>query len=133
VGTPATPWASFARCWLRAGRFILGQLDKQSEIRATNLLALGGSKTAMASAADDLISTAKKAGGVDHRGMRGGLWGAVPGALLGREIGEAFGQTGYGRGHYGWRGLGLEQLPSSDDQRAELRDRTPQGWPWGKL
>ena len=77
---------------------ILEDLDKQGTIRQTNNLALGGSKTAMATAADDLIPTAKLAGNVGHGGMGGGLWSAVPGALLGREIGEAFGAPGVGAG-----------------------------------
>jgi hypothetical protein len=107
---------------------ILGELDKQGQIRATNNLALGGSKTAMAGAADDLIPTAKEAGSIGHGGMRGGLWSAVPGALLGREVGEAFGQPGLGAGLGAGAGLAWIALAHRSSMRAGWRGRTPRAW-----
>ena len=69
---------------------LLDELDKQGQIRATNNLALGGSKTAMATAADNLIPTAKKVGAMGHGG--GGAISMLAGAELGGHLGSAVGQ-----------------------------------------
>jgi hypothetical protein len=64
---------------------LLEELDKQGQIRATNNLALGGSKTAMATTADNLIPTANKVGAVGHGG------GTALSVLAGHELGDTLG------------------------------------------
>ena len=69
---------------------LLDELDKQAQIRATNSLALGGSKTAMATAADNLIPTANMVGAMGHGG--GGALSMLAGAELGSHLGRSLGQ-----------------------------------------
>jgi len=102
---------------------LLSELDKVKGFQATNNLALSGSKTAMASSADEFMPTAKTMGGeTGGHGMLGSLppWavGIGGGALAGREVGEVFGQP-----QWVWR---LAQLEA---QRAPLRlhSSTPAG------
>ena len=81
---------------------ILDELDKQKGLQATNNLALGGSKTAMASSADDFMPTAEVMGGGSAGGH--GFLSSLPpwavgiggGALAGRELGEVIGQPHLG-------------------------------------
>lgn len=47
---------------------ILDELDKQKGLQATNNLSLGGSKTAMASSADQFMPTANKVGPLGAHG-----------------------------------------------------------------
>jgi hypothetical protein len=68
---------------------LLDELDKQAQIRATNNLALGGSKTAMASAADGLIPTAAKVGAVGHGS--GTALSMLAGSEFGGHLGRALG------------------------------------------
>jgi hypothetical protein len=80
---------------------LLSELDKVKGFQATNNLALSGSKTAMASSADEFMPTAKTMGrGAAGHGMLGSLppWavGIGGGALAGREVGEVFGQPHVG-------------------------------------
>ena len=103
---------------------LLSELDKVKGFQATNNLALSGSKTAMASSADEFMPTAKTMGGeTGGHGVLGSLppWavGIGGGALAGREVGEVFGQP-----QWVWR---LAQLEA---QRAPLRlhSSTPAGW-----
>lgn len=60
------------------------RLDALKTMQQTDQLAAGGSKTAMASAADNLIPGATSGGG--GHGSGNSLWG---GAMLGRELAEA--------------------------------------------
>jgi hypothetical protein len=66
---------------------LLNELDNQAQMRATNNLVAGGSKTALVTAVDKDIPTARlmNTGGVAH-----GL-GVAGAAIGGREIGEAAG------------------------------------------
>lgn len=64
---------------------LLDELDKQGQIRATNNLALGGSKTAMAWAAGNLIPTANKVGAMGHGG------GTALSIMAGHELGDTLG------------------------------------------
>jgi hypothetical protein len=68
---------------------LLDELDKQGQLRATNNLALGGSKTAMASAADNLIPTAPKMGVAGH-GL-GGAASVIAGSEIGGHVGSLVG------------------------------------------
>ena len=76
---------------------LIDELDKQGQMRATNNLALAGSKTGLMVAAKDAIPTAKTIGFSHGMGIGGG---AVTGGFLGGEMGERIGDM-VGQGHLG--------------------------------
>ncbi|MGX5806193.1 hypothetical protein ACWGS9_34230 [Bradyrhizobium sp. Arg314] len=73
---------------------LLDELDRQAQMQATNNLALQGSKTAMATAADTDIPVAQAIGGAAHG--TSDLAGAYIGSKLGHLVGSYFGMPEVG-------------------------------------
>jgi hypothetical protein len=107
---------------------LLDELDKQKGLQATNNLSLGGSKTAMASSADDFMPTAKKVGPLGAHGAGVGLWA---GAEMLSPVLEAAGVPpiaahglGIGAG-LGWNKLGVPAI-NAGRTAAQTADRMAQ-------
>jgi len=87
---------------------LIKELGQQATMRATNNLALAGSKTAQMGSAKSAIPTADIIGG--GHGLSSILGGAGGGAFLGGEMGEKLGDL-VGQGHIGAAvGMGLGAL-----------------------
>ena len=107
---------------------ILDELDKQKGLQATNNLSLGGSKTAMASSADQFMPTANKVGPLGAHGGGVGLWA---GAEMMSPLLEAAGvppiaahALGVGAG-LGWNKLGVPAI-NAGRTAAQTADRMAQ-------